>query len=176
MARHGARNLAVPVPKKQRLDHSAPAAATKRASVLIRYRPSIERRRMMTAATMTRQPEKAIGRALILLTMCLGVLVAQIDTSVVNLALKHINADLGADVGYLQWVVDAYNLTYATLLLTGGVLGDLYGRRKIFAAGIALFTIGSLICGLAPNVGQRDRIRPSTRFNHNMPSRYNIPH
>jgi EmrB/QacA subfamily drug resistance transporter len=85
--------------------------------------------------------------------MCLGVLVAQIDTSVVNLALKHINADLGADVGHLQWVVDAYNLTYATLLLTGGVLGDLYGRRKIFALGIALFTVGSVICGFAPNVG-----------------------
>src|SRR5205085_10911609 len=53
----------------------------------------------------------------------------------------------------LQWLVDAYNLTYATLLLTGGVLGDLYGRRKIFAAGIALFTVGSLICALAANVG-----------------------
>jgi DHA2 family methylenomycin A resistance protein-like MFS transporter len=107
----------------------------------------------MAAATFFDRPAHATARPLILLTMCLGVLVAQIDTSVVNLALKHINADLGADVGYLQWVVDAYNLTYATLLLTGGVLGDLYGRRKIFALGIALFTVGSVICGLAPNVG-----------------------
>ena len=88
----------------------------------------------------------------VLLTMCLGVLVAQIDTSVVNLALKHIGADLKADIGGLQWVVDAYNLTYASLLLTGGVLADLYGRRRIFALGIVLFTVGSLICGFAPNV------------------------
>lgn len=107
----------------------------------------------MVSATLFDRPARTAARPLVLLTTCLGVLVAQIDTSVVNLALKHINADLGADVGSLQWVVDAYNLTYATLLLTGGVLGDLYGRRKIFALGIVLFTLGSVICGLAPNVG-----------------------
>src|SRR5262249_51269637 len=94
---------------------------------------------------------KSPNRMLVLVTMCLGVLVAQIDTSVVNLVLNHINADLKANVSGLQWVTDAYNLTYATLLLSGGVLGDLYGRRKIFALGIALFTVGSVICGLAPN-------------------------
>jgi EmrB/QacA subfamily drug resistance transporter len=101
--------------------------------------------------TMTTSLARPSGRTLVLLTMCLGVLVAQIDTSVVNLALTHIKAELGAGIGALQWVVDAYNLAYATLLLTGGVLGDLCGRRRIFALGIALFTIGSLICGLAPN-------------------------
>ena len=88
---------------------------------------------------------------LILLTMSLGVLVAQIDTSVVNLAVKQIGAKLGAGVTALQWVVDAYNLVYASLLLTAGTLADLYGRRRIFALGIALFTLGSLVCGLAPN-------------------------
>ena len=88
---------------------------------------------------------------LILLTMSLGVLVAQIDTSVVNLAVKQIGAKLGAGVTALQWVVDAYNLVYASLLLTAGKLADLYGRRRIFALGIALFTLGSLVCGLAPN-------------------------
>ena len=51
----------------------------------------------------------------------------------------------------MQWVVDAYNLAYASLLLTGGTLGDLYGRRRIFLSGIALFTGGTLICALAPN-------------------------
>lgn len=91
-------------------------------------------------------------RTVVLVTMCLGVLVAQIDTSVVNLALKRINADLAADLSRLQWVVDGYNLAYASLLMTGGVLGDLYGRRRIFALGIALFTLGSIVCGLAPNV------------------------
>jgi len=107
----------------------------------------------MVSAALLDRPARTPARALILFTMCLGVLVAQIDTSVVNLALTPINADLGADVGALQWVVDAYNLTYATLLLTGGVLGDLYGRRRLFALGIVLFTAGSLICGFAPNIG-----------------------
>jgi DHA2 family methylenomycin A resistance protein-like MFS transporter len=93
----------------------------------------------------------AQGSTLILLTMSLGVLVAQIDTSVVNLAVKQIGAKLDAGVTALQWVVDAYNLVYASLLLTAGTLADLYGRRRIFALGIALFTLGSLVCGLAPN-------------------------
>jgi EmrB/QacA subfamily drug resistance transporter len=91
------------------------------------------------------------GTAVILLTMSLGVLIAQIDTSVVNLAVKDIGTNLGAGVTALQWVVDAYNLVYASLLLTAGTIADLYGRRRIFAVGIALFTLGSLVCGLAPN-------------------------
>jgi MFS transporter, DHA2 family, methylenomycin A resistance protein len=91
------------------------------------------------------------GTSLILLTMSLGVLIAQIDTSVVNLAVKEIGASLHAGVTMLQWVVDAYNLVYASLLLTAGALADLFGRRRIFALGIALFTLGSLVCGLAPN-------------------------
>jgi len=107
----------------------------------------------MVSATFFDRRARYWERPFVLLTMCLGVLVAQIDTSVVNLALNHINADLKAGVSGLQWVVDAYNLTYATLLLTGGVLADLNGRRKIFALGVALFSIGSVICGLAPNAG-----------------------
>ena len=95
----------------------------------------------------------AHGNSLILLTMSLGVLIAQIDTSVVNLAVKEIGTSLDADVTAMQWVVDAYNLVYASLLLTAGTLADLYGRRRIFALGIALFTLGSLVCGLAPNAG-----------------------
>ena len=88
---------------------------------------------------------------LVLLATSLGVLLAQIDTSVVNLALKSIGADLHAGVSALQWVIDAYNLVYASLLLTGGTLGDLYGRRRIFVLGIALFTVGTLTCALAPS-------------------------
>jgi MFS transporter, DHA2 family, methylenomycin A resistance protein len=91
------------------------------------------------------------GATLILLAMSLGVLIAQIDTSVVNLAVKEIGANLNAGVTALQWVVDAYNLVYASLLLTAGTLADLYGRRRIFLLGIALFTLGSAVCGLAPN-------------------------
>ncbi|HEX5212071.1 MAG TPA: MFS transporter [Pseudolabrys sp.] len=81
----------------------------------------------------------------------LGVLFAQIDTSVVNLALKSIASDLHAGVSAMQWVIDSYNLVYASLLLTGGTLGDLFGRRRIFILGIALFIAGTLICALAPN-------------------------
>ncbi len=90
---------------------------------------------------------------LVLLVTSLGVLLAQIDTSVVNLALKSIGADLHASVSALQWVVDAYNLVYASLLLTGGTLGDIYGRRRLFVLGIMLFMAGSLTCALAPNAG-----------------------
>jgi MFS transporter, DHA2 family, methylenomycin A resistance protein len=97
------------------------------------------------------RPLIARSTALILLTMSLGVLIAQIDTSVVNLAVKPIGSSLNAGVTALQWIVDTYNLVYASLLLTAGTLADIYGRRRVFALGIALFTLGSLVCGLAPN-------------------------
>ncbi len=88
---------------------------------------------------------------LVLVTTSLGVLIAQLDTSVVNLALEPIRAQLGVGVGTLQWVVDGYNVVYASLLLTAGTLGDLWGQRLVFAAGVALFAGGSLICGFAPS-------------------------
>ncbi|HYX64445.1 MAG TPA: MFS transporter, partial [Burkholderiales bacterium] len=100
---------------------------------------------------------KAIyGRAparpgLVLLATSLGVLVAQVDTSVVTLAVKRIGADLGASVSGMQWTIDLYNLVYASLLLTAGILGDRYGRRRVFAWGIALFALGSLACAAAPD-------------------------
>ncbi len=88
---------------------------------------------------------------LVLIATSLGVLFAQIDTSVVNLALKSIASDLHAGVSAMQWVIDSYNLVYASLLLTGGTLGDLYGRRRIFILGIVLFVAGTLTCALAPD-------------------------
>jgi MFS transporter, DHA2 family, methylenomycin A resistance protein len=103
------------------------------------------------AIAISRTRPVGANTAIVLITTSLGVLIAQIDTSVVNLALKYIGADFNAGVTALQWVVDAYNIAYASLLLTAGTLADLYGRRRIFALGIALFTLGSLICGLAPN-------------------------
>src|SRR5262249_40882643 len=104
----------------------------------------------MSIALTTSRARPATG--LILFTMSLGVLIAQIDTSVVNLAVKSIGADFKASVTALQWIVDAYNLVYASLLLSAGTLADLYGRRLIFALGIVLFTLGTLVCGLAPDV------------------------
>lgn len=88
---------------------------------------------------------------LVLLATSLGVLIAQVDTSVVTLAVKRIGADFGATVSAMQWTIDLYNLVYASLLLTGGALGDLYGRRRVFAAGVGLFALGSLVCAAAPD-------------------------
>jgi DHA2 family methylenomycin A resistance protein-like MFS transporter len=73
--------------------------------------------------------------ALTLPILCLAVLIAQVDTSVVNLAVRFIGMYFAADVDALQWVVDSYNLLYAVLLLTGGLLADLYGRRLLFIVG-----------------------------------------
>jgi MFS transporter, DHA2 family, methylenomycin A resistance protein len=88
-----------------------------------------------------------------LLTLCLAVLVAQLDTAVVNLGTHRIGSYFHASVGSLQWVVDAYNLTYAVLLLTGGLLADLMGRRKIFILGAGIFTAASLAAAFAPSIG-----------------------
>jgi DHA2 family methylenomycin A resistance protein-like MFS transporter len=90
-------------------------------------------------------------KSVVLFTTCLGVFIAQLDTSVVNLALKHVSADLHSNISELQWIVDAYNLAFASFLLTGGILGDAWGRRRIFIIGNVLFALGSLACGLAPD-------------------------
>jgi MFS transporter, DHA2 family, methylenomycin A resistance protein len=106
---------------------------------------------MLVAAPIVATPVAAQRRSFILLTLCLGVLIAQVDTSVVNLALRPIGEGLDVGIAPLQWVVDGYNLTYALFLLTGGLLADVYGRRRIFIGGVLVFSTGCLICGLSPN-------------------------
>ncbi|HEY3597445.1 MAG TPA: DHA2 family efflux MFS transporter permease subunit [Paraburkholderia sp.] len=88
-------------------------------------------------------------RWLALIVLCLGVLMIVLDTTIVNVALPSIAADLGFSETALVWVVNAYMLTFGGFLLLGGRLGDLYGQRKLFLAGITLFTVASLACGLA---------------------------
>src|SRR6202021_242545 len=78
---------------------------------------------------------------------------AFIDGTVVNVALPALQAGLHASVTEIQWVVESYALLLASLLLLGGSLGDLYGRRKIFLHGVALFAVGSAWGGLAPSIG-----------------------
>src|SRR5438094_2788722 len=90
----------------------------------------------------------------ILAATILGSSLAFIDGSVVNLALPAFQADLNATVIDAQWVVEAYALLLAALILVGGSLGDVYGRRRIYAAGIALFAASSIWCGFAPDIGQ----------------------
>ena len=74
-----------------------------------------------------------------------------LDITVVNVALPSIRKDLGATFADLQWVVDAYALTLAALVLTAGSLADRLGRRRVFAAGLAIFSLASLLCALAPD-------------------------
>ncbi len=92
-------------------------------------------------------------KRVVLCVLSMAVLVAQIDTAVVNLAVRPIGQFFHAQVGPLQWVIDAYNLAYAALLLSGGLLADLYGRRRAFVSGAAVFSVASVLCALAPSIG-----------------------
>jgi EmrB/QacA subfamily drug resistance transporter len=93
--------------------------------------------------------ENAREKAIVLLTMCFALAMAMLDNTVVNIALPTITRELGATVSDLQWIIDGYVLVFASLLLTGGILGDRYGRKRMFLAGLAIFTLASLGCGLA---------------------------
>ena len=88
-------------------------------------------------------------RWLALYMLCAGELMIVLDTTIVNVALPSIQGSLGFTESALVWVVNAYMLTYGGFLLLGGRLGDLYGKRRLFLAGITLFTAASLVCGLA---------------------------
>src|SRR3989440_9482983 len=88
-------------------------------------------------------------RWLALYMLCAGELMIVLDTTIVNVALPSIRGDLGFAETSLVWVVNAYMLTYGGFLLLGGRLGDLYGQRRAFLLGTALFTLTSLVCGLA---------------------------
>jgi EmrB/QacA subfamily drug resistance transporter len=98
--------------------------------------------------------ENAREKVIVLLTMCFALAMAMIDNTVVNVALPTISEKLGAGVSGLQWIVDGYTLAFASLLLTGGILGDRYGRKKMFVAGLSIFTLASLACGLSQSTGQ----------------------
>src|SRR6266480_4851318 len=94
----------------------------------------------------------AQGR-LVLLATILGSGLAQLDGSVVNVALPRIGEDLGAGLTSLQWTINAYTLTLSGLLLLGGSLGDRLGRRRIFLVGVVWFALASAGCALAPTSG-----------------------
>jgi MFS family permease len=85
-----------------------------------------------------------------LLTVSVASFMLLLDITVVIVALPSIREDLGASFTDLQWVLDAYALTLAALVLTTGSLADRFGRRRMFAAGLATFTVASLLCALAP--------------------------
>ncbi|WP_137144880.1 MFS transporter [Mycolicibacterium sp. CR10] len=93
----------------------------------------------------------AAGRWVLLATV-LGSGIVMIDGTVVNVALPHIGRDLGGGFGGLQWTINAYTLTLASLILLGGSLGDHFGRRRIFLVGVIWFAGASAACGLAPSM------------------------
>src|SRR5712692_10415294 len=88
-------------------------------------------------------------KVIVLLTLCFALFMAMLDNTVVNVALPTLAKKLQAGVSGLQWVVDGYVLAFASLLLTGGILGDRYGRKRMFMSGLAIFTFASLACGLS---------------------------
>ena len=91
---------------------------------------------------------------LITLTLsCFGLFMVLLDVTIVNNALPAIQRSLDTSLSGLQWIIDAYTLVFATLLLTAGALADRQGRKRWFMIGLAVFTIGSALCGLAPNQG-----------------------
>ena len=105
-----------------------------------------------TAADATPLGDEAAAartRWIALLVLCCGNLMIVLDTTIVNVALPSIRADLGVSQTSLAWIVNAYVLTFGGFLLLSGRLGDLYGHRRLFVCGIALFTVASLACGLA---------------------------
>src|SRR3954447_24465731 len=83
----------------------------------------------------------------------IGSLMAALDTLVVSTALSTIRLHLHASIDQLEWTVNAYNLSFAVLLITGAALGDRFGRRKLYAVGLGLFAAASAPCALAPDVG-----------------------
>jgi EmrB/QacA subfamily drug resistance transporter len=105
-------------------------------------------RKNNSMSEMTRQ-----RRLLVLLICCMSLLIVGLDTTIVNVALPAIQQDLHASVSGLQWTIDAYTLVLASLLMLSGSTGDRLGRRRTFQTGLIVFTIGSLLCSLAPGLG-----------------------
>ncbi|MCX4092602.1 MFS transporter [Nocardia sp. alder85J] len=94
----------------------------------------------------------ARGKAVVLLTCCLSLLIVSMDATIVNVAIPTIRTEMHAPLSRLQWIIDAYTLTLASLLLLSGATADRFGRKLVFRIGLAVFALGSLLCSLAPTV------------------------
>src|SRR5213592_3099343 len=103
--------------------------------------------------------EAVSARKWTLVAVCLTTFMLLLDITIVVVALPSIQVGFGASLTGLQWVVDAYALTLAALILTAGALADRYGRRAVYMAGVVLFTAASLLCGLAWNIASLDVAR-----------------
>ena len=103
----------------------------------------------MTGITKARPPRSPWA---VLSVLCLGLFMILLDGTIVNVAIPKIMTALNTDLAGVEWVMNGYVLMFAVTLVTLGRLGDLYGRRLLFVAGMALFTLSSLACGLAPSI------------------------
>ncbi len=100
---------------------------------------------------MTVSPRSSVPPVLFA-SLCAGIVMVYLDTTVVNVALPILQRDFGADIRQLQWVIDAYTLIFASLLLAAGTLGDIIGRNRVFVGGFLGFTAASAICAAAPSI------------------------
>ena len=91
------------------------------------------------------------GRTIALVVVALAFVMDLLDTTILNIAIPSIQTDLGASYAMIQWLIAGYSLAFATLLITGGRMGDVFGYKKLFMVGVCGFTIASLLCGLAWN-------------------------
>ncbi len=107
----------------------------------------------MATVSSPRLDRDARRRSVVLATCCLSAFIAGIDVTIVNVALQSIQGALHASVSGLQWTIDAYTLVVACLLMLSGSLADRFGRRRVFQIGLAAFSLGSLLCSLAPSLG-----------------------
>lgn len=91
-------------------------------------------------------------RLLVLAICCMSLLIVSLDNTVLNVALPSMRREFGVGVSGMQWTVDAYTLVIACLLMPAGSAADRIGRRRVFQAGLLVFTLGSALCSLAPNL------------------------
>jgi len=133
--------------------HRSTAAATDLADATVLRDPDTATRRRPVALPTPRRSNGNGHETLRLLTVLLGAFLSIADFFIVNVALPTIDRDLHASAGMLELVVAGYAVAYAVLLVTGGRLGDSFGRKRLFLTGLALFTLLSLVCGLAPTAG-----------------------
>lgn len=108
---------------------------------------------MASSTTVATEPQRAKTSPVALVVICIGYFLVILDATVVNVAVPSIGRELRGDVSGLQWVVDAYTLSFAGLLLAGGALAERIGGRRVFQTGLVLFALASAVCGLAPALG-----------------------
>src|SRR2546430_2560221 len=108
----------------------------------------------MTAPGTVHQAERRHNPWLVLSVLCLGFFMILLDTTIVNIAIPAMSEGLHAELSDILWIINAYILVYAVLLITAGRLGDLYGPKQLFQVGLVIFTLASVACGFAQNPTQ----------------------